>query len=194
MADRLYLSFWIRAYTARTMLRHFEKLLRKFPFSPDSPAPMELRVYAQQFSEPPFVERLFDRLAEDVDAVIAAGREFENADCGYIVEGHWDLWRRDPDWKLIPAPVSLACYGPLFENHLGDHLRIEFGNDVDFLPQPEIPGSARKVESNVRGLLRLVHELDQTLPVENRRLWSESGENFAGRLAEALSELTRRGR
>lgn len=193
MADRLYLSYWIRGYSGQTMLRHFEKLLRKFPFSPNSPAPVELRIYVQQFSEPPLIERVFDRLTKDLDDVIAASREFENADSGYIVEGYWDLWRYDPEWKLTPAPVSLACYGPLFENDLGDHLRIEFGNDADFLPQPETPGSSRKVESNIRGLLRLVHELDDTLPTENRRLWSESGENFADRLAEALSEPPRGG-
>ncbi len=193
MADRLYLSYWIRAYSEQTMLRHFEKLLRKFPFSTNSPTPLELRIYAPQFSEPPLIERLFDRLDQDVDAVIAAGREFQNADCGYIVEGHWDLWRYDAEWKLTPAPVSLACYGPLFENDLGDHLRIEFGNDADFLPQPDIPGSSRRVESNIRGLLRLAHELDETLPAENRRLWSESGENFAERIAEALSGLPRAG-
>jgi len=33
-----------------------------------------------------------------------------------------------------------------------------------------------------------VHELDSNFNVENRRLWTESGENFAQRLQNALME------
>ena len=43
-------------------------------------------------------------------------------------------------------------------------------------------------QSNLRGLLRLAHELEGALPVEKRRLWSESGENFAARLEGAVGE------
>jgi hypothetical protein len=37
-------------------------------------------------------------------------------------------------------------------------------------------------------LLHLVDDLDAALPIERRRLWSESGENFAARLAGILNE------
>ena len=116
-------------------------------------------------------------------------------------------------WKLAPARVALCCFGPEFDQspsgdsgarerprspviefpHPGDDLglgcalEIEFGIDAHFLPQPELPGSARMTESNIKSLLKLVHDLDDALPVETRRLWSESGENFAEKLQQALS-------
>jgi len=36
-------------------------------------------------------------------------------------------------------------------------------------------------------LLRLVHELESSLPISKRRLETESGENFADRLQQVLS-------
>jgi hypothetical protein len=43
------------------------------------------------------------------------------------------------------------------------------------------------VQSNIKSLLKLVHDLDDALPVETRRLWSESGENFSDKLHQALA-------
>ena len=65
-------------------------------------------------------------------------------------------------------------------------LEIEFGIDANFLPQPELPDSPRMIESNIKSLLKLVHDLDDALPVETRLLWSESGENFSDKLHQAL--------
>ena len=42
------------------------------------------------------------------------------------------------------------------------------------------------IQSNIKSLLKLVHDLDDALPVETRRLWSESGENFSEKLQQAL--------
>jgi len=78
--------------------------------------------------------------------------------------------------------VLLGCYGPEFENDIGDQLRFELGLDSHFLPRPGLPESAPKVKSNIRSVLRLAQELDQALPVLKRRLWTESGEDFAARL------------
>jgi hypothetical protein len=55
------------------------------------------------------------------------------------------------------------------------------------LPQPEAGDSFLPVQSNIRSLLHLVHELDNTLAVERRRLWTESGDNFAEKLQDALN-------
>jgi hypothetical protein len=71
---------------------------------------------------------------------------------------------------------------------LGCALEIEFGIDANFLPQPEVPGSPRMIESNIKSLLKLVHDLDDALPVETRKLWSESGGNFADKLHQALTD------
>jgi hypothetical protein len=43
------------------------------------------------------------------------------------------------------------------------------------------------IQSNIKSLLKLVHDLDDALPVETRLLWSESGENFAEKLHQALT-------
>jgi hypothetical protein len=43
------------------------------------------------------------------------------------------------------------------------------------------------IQSNIQSLLKLVHDLDDALPVETRRLWSESGDNFSDKLHQALA-------
>jgi hypothetical protein len=125
----------------------------------------------------------------DVDDVLEVLHAYTGDDVAQRVESFWDLWQFiDGDWALAPARVALICQGPEFDNTTGqavadqEQLRIEFGVDINYLPQPEIAGSARMTESNLRSLLRLVHELDSTLPVKGRKLETESGENFAERL------------
>ncbi len=68
-----------------------------------------------------------------------------------------------------------------------EDLRIDFGVDSHYLPLTDVPGGAKLTESNIKSLLRLVHEIELSLPVSRRRLETESGENFAERLHEALT-------
>ncbi len=185
MPDQLSLSLWVKGFDADTMLRHFEELLRVFPFSRLRPGIGAVRVYAIEFVEPPVFERVYAEQA-DIDTAIAACREFEHDDCAYLVEGWWELFQQNGDWQLVPARVTLACFGPSFENQEGDHLRIDLGMDSHFLPRAEAPASERAIRSNVAGLVRLAHEIESSLPVERRRLWSESGENLAEQLEELL--------
>ncbi|MBM3745280.1 MAG: hypothetical protein FJW34_05745 [Acidobacteria bacterium] len=187
MPERVYLSLWIRGFHEENMLRHFEQMLRRFPFSRLRPGIDALRVYALEDSEPPALEQLFAG-APSVEAVLGLAREFENPDCAYLVEGWWELFRRQGDWKLAPARVTLCCFGPQFDNGLGDHLRVEFFDEGDFLPHGEGPGRARAVRSNLRGLLRLARELQRALPVERRRLWNEAGADLSSRLDAAVTE------
>src|SRR6202043_2829083 len=93
----------------------------------------------------------------------------------------------DGDWKLTPSRAALVCFGPGFEREDDTHLELEFGIDTTFLPQTELPGSLLNIQSNIKSLLKLVHDLDDALPVETRRLWSESGQNFAEKLHQALT-------
>jgi hypothetical protein len=181
VADLLYLSYWLRGFNERNMLRALQRALLQFPFSAASPGVTALRIYALRCAEPPLLETFYDRPAP-VDTVIQAAEEFRGADCGYLAAGYWDLWQRDGDWRLIPAPVLFGCYGPEFESDLEDQIRIELGLDAHFLPRVDDPASSPKVKSNIRSVLRLAHELDQALPVRKRRLWTESGEDFADRL------------
>jgi len=188
MSDRLYLSCWVQGFSDSNMLRHYGKLLEKFPFSKLARRGPVLRVYAIEYAEPPAVERPFDA-GIDVPDMIAAARDFAQADSCIELDAAWDLWQYDSDWKLRPATVTLSCFGSAFEHENGDHLRIDFGLDSKFLPSEEIEGSLRTQRSNLQSLLHLVGEIERTLPVERRLLWSESGANFAELVEKALARF-----
>jgi hypothetical protein len=185
MADQLYLSFWVRGYSEGNMLGHFERLLGAFPFSAAQPVSI-LRVYAIEFTEPPQFELSFDG-KPGAGEIVRAASQFLNADSAYLVSGFWDLWQRESGWQLTPTGVVLGCRGPAFENEVGDHLRIELGLDTQFLPEPGRSLVETRVKSNIQSVLRLSRELEATLQVEKRRLWTESGENFADRLRDVLA-------
>src|SRR5262249_9726961 len=115
--------------------------------------------------------------------------EFAHADCCVELDASWDLWQRREDWNLEPAPVTLMCFGPRFESDEPSHLRIDFGLDSLFLPNPSGEGSLRMRQSNLRSLLHLVNDIEKGLPLDSRQLWSESGANFAEMLSQTLSKL-----
>ena len=168
------------------MLQQFGKLLRVFPFSKLAKRGPVLRIYAIQLVEPPVFEREFP-VGTAVEDIVEAMREFLRADCACEIDTFWDLWQYDGDWKLRPAPLTLACYGSEFESEHGDHLRIEFGLDALFLPIAGVEGSLRMGQSNLRSLLHLVADLEKVLDIESRQVWSESGANFAEVLRAAVS-------
>ena len=120
-------------------------------------------------------------------SVIASASEFQNADACYELESAWDLWTLDQEWRLAPSRVLLTCSGPEFANETGENLRIDFGLDEQFLPSRG--EDLRMVRANIQSLLRLVHDLDETLGADRRQLWSESGGNFAERLGAELRHI-----
>ena len=183
MADQLYLSYWLRGFTGHNMLRHFSIMLAKFPFSRLSP-PAVLRVRAVDETEPIVFERGFEE--PQPGEILAASKEFVHPDSALEINGKWDIWQFDQEWKVAPARVSLWALAPDFSRDAGEDLRIDFGIDSNFLPQPEAGESFLPVQSNIRSLLHLVHELDDALAVERRQLWTELGENFAEKLQDAL--------
>jgi hypothetical protein len=190
MTDQLYLSIWLERDKGAKRLKQFEKLLRLFPFSQRPQGQTTVSVQAVDSTEPPLLERPMNGPI-DVDEVLEILQDYTGDDVAQRVESFWDLWQYiDENWALAPARVALTCQGPEFDNnteqamHDQEQLRIEFGVDINYLPMADIPGSARLTESNLRSLLRLVHELDSTLPVRKRRLETESGENFAERLQQ----------
>jgi hypothetical protein len=212
MADQLYLSYWLRNHGELNMLRYYEKLLRLFPFSHLAKQASTFKVIAVDYNEPVVLEVPFPPPVP-IDQVLTAAKDFQNTDSCYRLETWWDLWQFDQDWQLAPARVALCCFGPDFDQGSNAQpgpdegretpvtmfpspgeaattncaLEIEFGIDANFLPQPELPDSPRLIQSNIKSLLKLVHDLDDALPVEARRLWSESGENFSQKLHQALS-------
>jgi hypothetical protein len=186
MADQLYLSYQLRNFGAQNMLRHYEKVLRTFPFSRLARQPSTFKVLAVNYNEPVVFEIPYPPPVP-LEDVLAAAKDFENPDSSYRLESWWDLWQFGEDWELTPSRVALCCFGPEFEHESDESLSIEFGIDAHFLPQPGVPNSLRMVQSNIRSLLKLVHDLDDALPVETRLLWSESGENFSEKLHHALA-------
>ncbi len=192
MTDRLSLSIWLERGSRANRLKHFERLLRSFPFSQREQPQSTISVLAVSETEPPLLESPMNGPI-DANEVLDAFADYGGDDIAYSVESWWDLWQYDDDWKLGPAAVELACFGPEFDNAterpLGEQedLRIDFGVDSHYLPRPELTGSGRMTESNIKSLLRLVHELDSVLPVAKRKLETESGENFAERLQQVLT-------
>jgi hypothetical protein len=197
VSDRLYFSCRINTANKRSAAKiflQFGKMLGAFPFSKLAKRGPVLRVYAVNLVEAPVFEREFpvsSETGEIVADIIESAREFMQSDCACEVDTFWDLWQFDGDWTLRPAPVTLSCYGPDFEK--GDHdddLRIEFGPDSRFLPMPGVEGSLRMGQSNLKSLLHLVGDLERTLDLKSRQVWSESGANFAEVLKQALGSYS----
>jgi hypothetical protein len=185
----------VRGFGEHNMLRHFETLLAQFPYSKLAQRGPVLRVYALERAEPPLLEKEFLPGTEPAEIVDIA-REAGGPDCAVEIDAAWDLWQygewqkgREKDWKLQPALVTLATFGPEFENESDDNLRVEFGLDSRFLPVEGLEASLRMGQSNLRSLLHLVSDVEKSLPLEKRLLWSESGTNFAELLAETLSKF-----
>jgi hypothetical protein len=192
VTDQLSLSIWLERGSRANRLRHFETLLRLFPFSQRDQPQSTISVHAVAETEPPLLESPMNGPL-DASEVLEELAEYSGDDIAYNVESWWDLWQYDGDWKLGPARVELACFGPAFDNGTDrsageqEDLRIDFGVDSHYLPRPELTGSGRMTESNIKSMLRLVHELDSALPVARRKLETESGENFAERLQQVLT-------
>jgi hypothetical protein len=188
MSDRLYFSCTVRGFNEANMLRHFGNMVEQFPFSKLARRGPVLRVYVVDHAEPPVVEREFEP-GTGAAGMTAVAREFVKPDCAVEIDAAWDLWQYDGDWKLRPAAVTLACFGPAFESGGAAQLKIDFGLDSLFLPNPGIEGSLRTSQSNLRSLLHLVAEIEKRMPLETRQLWSESGANFAEILTETLGNF-----
>ena len=192
VTDQLYLSLWLERYNRASRLQHFERLLRLVPFSQREQPQSVVSVQAIDTTEPPLLESPLNGPI-DVAGVIATLRDYHGSDIAYGVESWWDLWQFEQDWELRPARVSLWCFGPDFDNGSEreraeqEDLRIDFGVDTLFLPRTDVPGGARLAESNIKSLLRLVHELESLLPIAKRRLETETGENFADHLQRVLA-------
>ena len=104
----------------------------------------------------------------NIEEVLGVLDDYQGEDLGYSLESWWDLWVfRDGDWKVAPTRVLLSCFEPDFDNGSGanskeqEDLRVDFGVDSHYLPDVELVGSGKLAESNVKSLLRFVHEADQ---------------------------------
>lgn len=167
------------------MLRHYEKVLRLFPYSRLMAGASVFKIIPIEYSEPARIEESY-AMPESIDKVLASAREFLDPDSTYRLETWWDLWQFEKgEWKIEPSRAILNCFGPEFQDGEG-HLEIEFGLDTLFLPQAGLPNNVKMAQSNIKSLLKLVHDIDDALSVDRRQLWSEVGGNFAEQLQQAL--------
>lgn len=187
--DRVYFSAWLRGFTQFNMLISLEKILKLIPFSRLRPE-ANLTVLAVNYSEPPVFERRFDFIPDAAD-LVGFCRDFNNPDCAYALETFWDLLVRNEsgEWKLLPAPLTVTCYAPLFESEFGEQLLIDFGPDSQFVPEDDDRAGLVSVQSNIRSLLHLTTDIAKHAALDKKTLWSESGENLAARLEETLVRL-----
>lgn len=184
MQDSLYLSLWLRGFSSLALPVYFRKLMAAFPMSRLEPH-ARFRIVPLSWAEPPMLEEDFEPDSGLVE-LSAMVQEHLHRDCAYQVETRWDLWRwTDGEWALKPSRVVLDLYGGEFESEPEEQVRIDFGPEAQFLPEPH-SDNLRPVQSNIRSLLRFSGDLEDALPVERRLLWSESGDNLAERLRDLL--------
>ncbi len=184
MTDKVYLSVWLRGHSPLTLLQSLGRVLERFPIS-HADHSATLRVYALELVEPALTEHFFDEAS--AEEIIAAAREFENPDCAYEVELHWNLWQREEEWALTPSPLRILAFGPKFPSDLGEHLLIDFGFEYLYLPSDDRPNWTA-LRSNIRSLLRMASEWEEILPIAKRTLWSDSGEDLAERIEETMGD------
>jgi hypothetical protein len=103
-------------------------------------------------------------------------------------------------WIQVPSSVSISCLGSGFERDGSEDrtsILVKFGLDTPFLPAEEDvlseseqdPEEADlRTRQNLQLLIQFVHDVDEALPLENRLLWCESGENLAEKILDAWDE------
>jgi hypothetical protein len=192
VTDQLYLSLWLPAALRNWRVRYFEKLVGLFPFSQREQPQSTLTILAVSVTEPPLMERPLNGPVQ-VPEVLAVLKDYSGADVAIQLETWWDLWKYNgEEWEIAPTRVVLSTFGPEFDNGSSspvreqEQLRVDFGVDTAFLPDPELQGSTRFIESNIKSLLHFVHQAEEALPIEKRLLETESGENFAAKLTQTL--------
>jgi hypothetical protein len=179
--DHLNLSLWLRNTSPLLATSTLKKVLEEFPFSKFRPE-ATLRVLALDFGEPPLLERVYDDAADPED-MAEASRQFLHEDSGFQVEAYWDLWQWDGDWSLKPSQVLIEIYCPEFSSPTGEQVKIDVGPEDLYLPSEDAPG-VRQIQANVRSVLQLLRDLEGVLALENRLLWSDSGEDFIEKLED----------
>jgi hypothetical protein len=192
VTDQLSLSLWLPEALGNWRTRYFEKVLSIFPFSQREQPQSTLTIQGVSVTEPPLLEKPINGPVHLAD-VMDTTRDYQGDDVAYRLETWWDLWQYNGvEWEIAPTRVTLSAFGPEFDNGGSlalseqEDMRIDFGVDTAFLPDPDLAGSTRLIHSNIKSLLHLVHQIEEALPLERRLLETESGENFAEKLTQTL--------
>jgi len=97
-------------------------------------------------------------------------------------------------WKLEPARVRIAGFGPEFDAGAYDQngqVRVEFGLDTPWVQEEEELSrqDAAKIQQNIEKLLAFTLLIEKNCGISSRLLWTESGEPLAEKLIARLQRL-----
>ena len=185
MGDHLFLSFWLAGFSPLAMSVYARKLLARFPHSKLEPR-STLRVYALSFQEAPQLEEFNRRRARPQGRgrsrpALPAGRLRRAArnPLGSVAVGG----------RMAVAPLARLARGVrarVRQPRAASTSASTAAPESLFLPHPS-SDQLRPVQSNLRSLLHLAHDLENDLMVERRLLWSEEDDNFAARVETMLA-------
>ncbi len=155
-----------------------------FPFSKLAKRGPALQIYAIQLVEPPVFEREFP-VVTSADDMVDAIRDFLHPDCACEIDTFWDLWQYDGDWKLRPAPLTLACYGRILKRIMTITCASNSAWTRYSYPIAGVEGSLRMGQSGPKSLLHLVSDLGGSAGHRKPSgMVGKARANFCGRAAD----------
>jgi hypothetical protein len=162
---------------------------------------------------------VLDKRAEDdspdvadslIENAVPEAMELLHKDTAYEFEMKWQLWTYeagvaglDGTWKRVPHTVKVIAFGPDFDDSTYEengHIRVDFGLDTPWIfdeeeneeiwANPEARTDAAKyIKENIEMLLAFTLSVEKHCKIENRLLWTESGEPLAEKLIARLQRL-----
>ena len=218
MADQLYLSLWFPNFQFDTLPATTIGVLRQFARLSGLPRVSASAAIPVDFSEPPVYQRVFvlDKRSEDdspdvadslIENAVPEAMEILHKDTAYEFEMKWQLWSYeagvgglDGTWKRIPHTVKVIAFGPEFDDATYEengHIRVDFGLDTPWIFDEEElwedaesrADAAKYIKENIEMLLAFTLSVEKHCHIENRLLWTESGEPLAEKLIARLQRL-----
>jgi hypothetical protein len=204
MADQLYLSLWYPNFRLDALPVAVDRVMEQFSAAGGSTRVAAATVYPISWNENPVWQRVYrnetDDDAAEPRAVIAAAMETAHDDSAWEFEMVWELWVPeqaagfDTMWRQEARTVRIVAFGPEFDDQAWEtngHIRVDFGLDTPFLYEDmDLDDAAiERVKQNVQKLVAFTHGVQKHGGISTRLLWSESGENLAGKLIERLQQV-----
>jgi len=218
MADQLYLNLWFPNFQFDTLPATTIAVLRQFARLSGLPRVSAAAAIPVNFSEPPVYQRVYvlDKRAEDdspdvadslIENAVPEAMEILHKDTAYEFEMKWQLWSYeagvgglDGTWKRIPHTVKVIAFGPDFDDATYEengHIRVDFGLDTPWIFDEEElwedaesrADAAKYIKENIEMLLAFTLSVEKHCHIENRLLWTESGEPLAEKLIARLQRL-----
>jgi hypothetical protein len=217
MADQLYLSLWFPNFRFDTLPATTIAVLQQFARVSGLPRVAAAAAFPVNFAEPPVYQRVYvlDKRAEDspdvddslIQNAVPEAMELLHEDTAYEFEMKWQLWAYeapaggfDGTWKRVPYSVKVIAFGPDFDDATYEengHIRVDFGLDTPWIFDEEElwededarADAAKYIKQNIEMLLAFTLSVEKHCNIENRLLWTESGEPLAEKLIARLQRL-----